>query len=334
MKECLYYKKLKDKIVQCQLCPRFCVIKENSRGNCGVRENKKGKLYSLVYGKPVSARGDPIEKKPLFHFLPGTNSFSIGTAGCNLHCLYCQNWEISQCRPEDVPYLDLSPEDVVKEAIKSKCKSIAYTYTEPAGTAAEYCIDIAKLAKKKKIRSVIVSNGFINEKPLEDFCKNISAANIDFKAFNDKFYKKIADGSLKPVLDSLKILKKNKIWLELTYLVIPGGNDNIKEIEKMCKWIKNTLGKEVPLHFSRFFPYYKMLDKPITPEKTLLKVSSIAKKYLDYVYVGNIKTQRGENTYCPKCKELLIERDRFRVLQNNIKNGKCKCGEKIPGVWE
>ncbi len=332
MKECLYYKQLKNNIVHCQLCPRFCTIKENSRGNCGVRKNEKGKLYSLVYGKPVSARADPIEKKPLYHFLPGTNSFSIGTAGCNLHCLYCQNWEISQCKPEEVPSFDLSPEDAVKAAVKEKCKSIAYTYTEPT-IFIEYCMDIVKLAGEKNIRSVIVSNGFINKEPLEDFCKYISAANIDFKSFNDEFYKKLSGGSLKPVLEALKILKKKNIWLELTYLIIPGENDDMKEIENMCGWIKKELGN-VPLHLSRFFPMYKMKDKKPTSEKTLFKAQEIANKYLDYVYVGNIKTQRGENTYCPKCKGLLIERRGFRILQNNIKSGKCKCGEKIPGIWE
>ncbi len=334
MKECKYYKELKNNKVQCTLCPNFCVIKNNEVGRCKTRKNVNGKLVSLVYGKPCAAHVDKIEKKPLYHFLPGTLSFSIGTAGCTMRCVCCQNWEISQSKPEEVPSFDLSPENVVKEAIKSKCKSIAFTYTEPTGTAIEYCLDIAKIGKDKKIKSVIVSNGYINKKPLIELCKVIDAANIDFKAFNDKFYKEICDGKLEPVLEALKILKKNKIWLELTYLIIPGENDDMKEIERMCKWIKENLGKEVPIHFSRFFPMYKMLDKNPTPLKTLLKAKEIARKYLDYVYIGNIKTQKGENTYCPKCNKLLIERDGFRVLQNNIKNGRCKCGEEIPGIWE
>lgn len=333
MKECIYYKQLKRDVVQCTLCPNFCVIKNNEVGRCKTRKNVGGKLYSLVYGKPVSARAESIQKKPLYHFLPGTNSFSIGTAGCQLSCKYCQNWEISQRKPEEVPSFDLSPEQVVKEAIKEKCKSISYTYTDPIAFY-QYTLDTAKLAKEKGVKNIIVSNGYINKEPLIELCKVIDASNIDFKAFNDRFYKEICSGSLKPVLEALKILKKNKIWLELTYLVIPGLNDDQKEIEKACIWIKENLGKEVPLHFSRFFPMYKMLDKPITPIKTLLKITNIAKDYLDYVYIGNIKTQTGENTYCPKCEELLIERDGFKVIQNNIRKGRCRCGEKIPGIWE
>lgn len=333
MKECLYYKKLKENNVQCQLCPRFCVIKEGLRGNCGVRANKNGILYSLVYGKPVSARADPIEKKPLFHFLPGTKSYSIGTAGCNLHCLYCQNWEISQCRPEEAQSLNLTPEQIVKNARKENCKSIAFTYTEPT-VFYEYMLDIAKLAKKEGIKTILVNNGYINEGPLKELCKYISAANIDLKAFTDKFYKDICSGSLKPVLNSLKILKKKKVWLEITNLIISGKNDNMEEIEKMCRWVRKELGKETPLHFSRAFPMYKLLNIDITPEKTLLNAKNIADKYLDYVYIGNIKTIKGDDSYCPKCKELAIERDGYLILQNNLIKGKCKCGEKVPGVWE
>jgi len=333
MKECKYYKLLKKDVVQCTLCPNFCIIKNNEVGKCKTRQNVNGKLFSLVYGKPVSARADPIEKKPLYHFLPGTLSFSIGTAGCNLNCLYCQNWEISQLKPEQVPSFNLSPKDVVKEAIKSGCKSISYTYTDPVAFY-QYTLDTSRLAKKENLKNVIVCNGYINKEPLLELFKFIDAANVDLKAFNNKFYREICGGKLEPVLEALKILKKNKIWLELTYLIIPGENDDSKEIKEMCEWIKENLGKEVPLHFSRFFPMYKMLDKNPTPLKTLLKAKEIARKYLDYVYIGNIKTQEGENTYCPKCKNLLIERDGFRVLQNNIKNGRCKCGGKIPGVWD
>jgi pyruvate formate lyase activating enzyme len=333
MKEAFYYKKLKNKNVQCELCPRFCVIKPKERGNCGVRENQNGKLTSLVYSKPCAVAVDPIEKKPLFHFLPGEKAFSIGTVGCNLHCLYCQNYSTSQAKPEDVPSLNLSPKKVVEDAIAKGCKIIAYTYTEPT-IFYEYMLDIAKIAKKKGIKNVIVSNGFINEKPLKELCKYIDAANIDLKSFDNEFYKKLADARIEPVLKSLKILKENKIWLEITNLLIENHNTNFKKIEEMCKWIKDNLGKEVPMHFSRFFPYYKMADSEITKEKTLKKAFKIAKKYLDYVYIGNIQTEKGENTYCVKCNQLLIERSFYFMNQNKIKNNKCDCGYLISGVWE
>src|SRR3989344_4456750 len=333
MKEALYYKKLKDKIIQCILCPRYCVIKEDERGNCGVRVNKNGKLYLLVYGKPCSAHIDPIEKKPLFHFLPGTNTYSIGTAGCNLHCFYCQNWSISQCKPEELSSLDLPPKKVVEEAVKNNCKSISYTYTEPVGTAAEYVLDTAKTAKKNGIKNIAVSNGFINEKPLKELCKYIDAANIDLKG-NAKFYKDVTGARIEPVLEALKIYKENKVWIEVTNLIVSGYNDNEKEIKKICLWIKNNLG-DVPIHFSKFFPNYKMMNVKETPEKILVKAKEIAEKIgLNYVYIGNVFLDKAEDTYCPKCKELLIERRGFDVLQNKIKNGKCfNCKEKIPGVW-
>jgi len=333
MKEASYYKKLKNKIVKCQLCPRFCTIKEDSRGNCGVRINKDGKLYSLVHGKPCTVHVDRIEKKPLYHFLPGTNSFSIATAGCNLHCLYCQNWEISQCKPEEIPHLNLSPEEIVKKAIKEKCKSISYTYTEPT-IAIEYFLDIAKLARKNKLKNIIVSNGFINEEPLKDFCKYLDAANIDLKSFDDKFYKELITASFKPVLNTLKILKENNVWLEITNLIIPKKNDNLEEIKKMCTWIKNNLGENTPLHFSRFFPMYKMLNIEPTTENSLLEAKKTAlENGLKYVYIGNIDIENTENTYCPKCEKSLIKRAGFEVISNNIKDDKCSCSEKIPGIW-
>lgn len=335
MKEAFYYKKIRDDILQCNLCPRYCVIKEGGRGNCGVRINKEGKLYLMVYGKPCSIHTDPIEKKPLFHFLPGTMSYSIGTAGCNLHCLQCQNWNISQCKPEEVPSLDLLPEKAVKETIKNNCKSISYTYTEPIGTAAEYVLDIAKIAKKRGIKNVAVSNGFINPEPLKELCKYIDAANIDLKG-NAEFYKKATGAKIEPVLEALRLYKKYKVWLEVTNLIIPGYNDNEKEIKKMCLWIKNNLDINTPLHFSRFFPNYKMLDIKETPQQILIKAKEIANKVgLRYVYIGNVYLDKAENTYCYNCDELLIERIGFDVLENNIKNGKCfNCKEKITGVWD
>lgn len=331
MKEALFYKKLKNKIVRCELCPRLCLISAGKRGNCCVRENIKGKLYSLVYGKAVAVNIDPIEKKPLYHFLPGSKVFSFGTAGCNLHCMFCQNWEISQAKPENRESDELNPKDIVKQAKWKGCKSIAYTYSEPT-IFYEYMLDTAKLARKHGLKNVLVSNGFINEKPLKGLCKYIDAANIDLKAFSDEFYKKYTQSSLKPILNTLKILKKNKIHLEITNLIIPRLNDNKFEIDKMCRWIRNNLGKGTVIHFSRFFPSYKTYEYP-TSLKVLNMAREIAKKYLDYVYVGNIHEKEGANTFCPKCKRLLIRRLGFSVIENNIKNGMCKCGKQIEGIW-
>ncbi len=333
-KEALFYKKINKGILQCELCPKFCVIKENEVGNCGVRKNISGKLYSLVYGKPISANIDPIEKKPLYHFLPGSKSFSIGTVGCNFHCLNCQNYEISQANFDNVTNIDLLPKKVVEQAIKYKCKSISYTYTEPT-VFYEYMIDIAKLAKKKRIKNIMVSNGFINKKPLLELCNYIDAANIDLKAFDSKFYEKICGGKLEPVLNSLKILYKKKIWLEITNLLIPKLNDTNKHIKELCLWIKENLDKNIPLHFSRFFPMYKTNGFQITSTESLENAYRIARNIgLKYVYVGNIASNY-ENTYCPNCGDLIIERSSFLVNKINIKNNKCsKCGEKIIGLWK
>jgi pyruvate formate lyase activating enzyme len=334
MKQALYYKTLKDNKVQCVLCPWNCVIPEDKRGNCGVRQNKDGKLYSLVYGKAVSTHVDPIEKKPLFHLQPGSLAYSIGTVGCNLHCKHCQNYSISQATPEELPGTDLPPQQVVDQAIRENCSSIAYTYTEPT-IFYEYMLDTAKLAKKKGIKNVIVSNGFINEEPLKELCKHIDGANIDLKCFNNKFYRDITTARLEPVLNTLKILKQKKVWLEITNLIIPTLNEDLSEIKKMCKWIQNNLGNNVPLHFTAFYPTYKLTDISPTPADILTKARNIAKEIgLHYVYIGNTYVEGGENTYCPECNEVVIERVGFSVSENRLKNRKCTCGEKIPGVWQ
>ncbi|MDD5133408.1 MAG: AmmeMemoRadiSam system radical SAM enzyme [Candidatus Nanoarchaeia archaeon] len=332
MKEALFYKKLKNKIVQCQLCPNFCVLKENEPGKCLARKNISGKLISLSYGKPIAMNIDPIEKKPFFHFMPGEKVFSIGTAGCTFKCLNCQNFDISQISPEDISTQFVSPEEIIDKVKKSGCKIIAYTYSEPT-TMFEYMLDICKLAKKEKIKNVFVSNGYINEKPLQELCKYIDTANIDLKSINNEFYEKICSGKLEPVLKALKILHKNKVWIEITNLIIPRLNDSSKDIEKLCKWVKN-LDKNIPIHFSRFFPMYKLLNKPETPNKTLENAYKIAKKQgLKYIYIGNLETDK-ENTYCPKCNSLLIERNRYQIIKNNIKGDKCyNCNAKIPGVF-
>ncbi len=333
MKKALYFDKLENNKVQCKLCPHKCVVSEGNKGICGVRKNVKGELYSLVYGKAVAMNIDPIEKKPLFHFLPGEGVLSVGTYGCNLKCKHCQNFDISQVRDKDVeelPGYNLSPEEIVKEALKKDCKMIAYTYTEPT-IFFEYMLDIAKLAKKNGLKNIIVSNGYINPEPLKELVKYIDAANIDLKAFAEEFYKDISCGSLKPVLETLKYLYSKKVWLEITTLLIPAENDYPQEIREECKWIKENLSSKVPIHFSRFFPLYKMIDKDATSEESLIEAKKIASEHLDYVYIGNILINDGENTHCPKCKKLLIERDRYFVLDFKEK---CECGFKLDGVFE
>jgi len=332
-KEALYWKKL-GKDIQCQLCPHFCVLKKGERGKCKVRKNINGKLISLVYNKPCSLALDPIEKKPLYHFLPGEKALSIATAGCNLHCSHCQNWEISQCHPEKLRNLELKPEEIIKEAKENKTKIISYTYTEPT-IFYEYMLDISKLAKEKKIKNTTVTNGFINPEPLNELCRYIDASNIDLKSIDDEFYRQVCGARLQPVLESIKLMKKNNVWIELTNLLIPGLNDSTEQIEKLVDWVKKNLGKDTPVHFTAFYPTYKMLNLPSTPLITLRKARNIAlSKGLRYVYTGNLQDEEGNNTYCPKCREMLIKRKFFEVIENKLKKGKCfNCGEKIPGVW-
>jgi len=332
MKEALYYKTVKGNI-QCVLCPRDCIIKENNIGFCGVRKNIKNKLYSLVYAQPVSVAIDPIEKKPLYHFLPGSRSFSIGTVGCNLRCKHCQNWEISQAKPGQYPSSTLEPEEIVEKAIKNNCKSISYTYNEPT-VFYEYALDTAKLAKKRGIKNVIVSNGFINEEPLIEWCKYMDAANIDLKG-NDSFYRKVTTAWLEPVQNTLNLLKEKKVWFEITNLIIPTLNDSLRDIEIMCKWIKENLGISYPLHFTAFYPCYQLSSLPPAPADMLVKAKNIAGKMgFEYAYIGNVLADKDSNTYCQKCRKLLIERSYFDVYQKNIKNGKCSfCGERIAGIW-
>ncbi|MBD3354674.1 AmmeMemoRadiSam system radical SAM enzyme [Candidatus Woesearchaeota archaeon] len=288
MKEALYYEVLERKKTRCRICPRNCIIENGKRGFCRARENQDGKLYSLVYAAPCSVNIDPIEKKPLYHFLPRTKTFSIGTAGCNLRCKFCQNWKISQAMPEDLPLIELSTNKAVETAKAEGCKSISYTYTEPS-IFYEYVLDTAKLAKKKGLKNVMVSNGFINHEPLKKWCKYMDAASIDLKSFSDDFYRKYTGAWIKPVLETLKILKKEKVWIEITNLIIPGLNDDMEEIKEMCRWIKKELGEEVPLHFSRFFPDYIMKDIGPTRKETLFKAKEVAEKAgLKNIHLGNI----------------------------------------------
>jgi len=334
-RKAMYFNKLSDDKVQCTLCPFNCILSPGQTGACKARKNVKGELISLTYGKPVSLAIDPIEKKPFFHFYPGTQVFSLGTAGCNLHCNFCQNWQISQVSPEKVPNYEISSEEIVKKAIGSGSKSIAFTYNEPI-VFYEMMLETAKLAKHKGLRTVMVTNGYINTEPLEELAEYIDAANVDLKAFTNKFYSKYTGATLEPVLNSLKTLKRKGVFLEVTNLLIPGANDSEKEITELCKWIKKNLGEETPLHFSRFFPAYKLKNVPPTPVETLKMAKKIAEKVgLKNVYIGNVITEGGENTICPKCGEIVIERERYIVKNNRLENGKCpKCGKEITGMFE
>lgn len=333
--EAMYYEKLENKAVQCRLCPNMCLLPNLTRGRCGVRMNIEGKLYSLVYGKPVAVHVDPIEKKPLSHVLPGTKSFSIATAGCNLGCVFCQNWQISQVKPEEADHYNLTPQQIVDLAVSSECPSIAYTYTEPT-VFYEYMLDTAKLARKAGIKNVMHSCGYINPEPLKELLQYMDAANIDLKGFSEEYYQEMCFGRLEPVLVTLKTIKKEGVWLEITNLIVPGKNDDPEMIRKMCRWIKKELGPDVPLYFAAFHPNYRLKGVPPTPVKTLEVAHNIAKREgLRYVYIGNIYGHTTEHTYCPKCKAIVIERRGYTILENNLWRGKCKsCGTEIPGVWQ
>ncbi len=333
-KKARFFKPLKNGKIQCLLCPRECIVTPGQRGMCRVRENQKGVYYTLVYGNPCALHIDPIEKKPFFHFLPGTQALSVATAGCNLSCKYCQNWEISQFPPEKTFNFNVSPSELVNMALKYKTPSIAYTYTEPS-VFYEYMYDTAKIASKKGIFNIYHSNGYLNKKPLEKLIPYLSAANIDLKGFSNSFYREISGGTLKPVLNTIKTLKKNGVWVEITNLVVPTKNDSPSMIREMVKWIIDNVGPEVPLHFSRFYPMYKLKNLPPTPVKTLERAREIAlEEGMKFVYIGNVFGHKAENTYCPKCGRVIIKRKGYTIYENNIKKGKCKfCGERIPGVW-
>lgn len=321
-------------IVRCGLCPMKCMLSKGQVGPCKARTNKDGKLYSMVYGQIAAAHLDPIEKKPFFHVLPGSKAFSIATTGCNLRCKFCQNWQISQIFPWEMKPFYAKPEDVVDAALRSGAKSIAYTYNEPT-VYIEYIMDIARLAREKGLKNIIVSAGYINPEPLKDLLKYVDAVKIDFKGFSEEFYEDMTSGSLAPVLEAMRIIKSSGVWLEIVNLVIPTHNDSEDEIRGLILWIKDNLGPDVPLHLTRFHPDYKMQNLPPTPVKTLKDARRMALDLgLHYVYTGNISDQGDESTYCLRSKEKVIERNGFFVVSNKLKNGKCPDGETIPGLWE
>ena len=333
IREALLYEKLDDKKVHCFLCSHHCNILPDKFGVCNVRQNKDGKLYTHVYGKVIASHIDPIEKKPLYHFLPGSDSYSIATAGCNLKCDFCQNWQISQASKENdsVAGYELTPEQIVKEAKKNGCKSISYTYTEPT-IFFEYAYDTARLAKENGIYNNFVTNGYMTQKALEAIRPYLDACNVDLKSFNDEFYKKMCKAHLEPVLDSIKTMKKLGIWVEITTLIVPGQNDSDKELKDIAGFIVN-LGPEIPWHISRFHPDYKYLNSEPTPIETLRKAKKIGEEAgLRYIYLGNVI--EGNNTYCYNCNSLLIERAIFDVVSYNIKDNRCpKCSTIIDGTF-
>ncbi len=330
----MFWEKLPEKQIKCLLCPRECQISDVERGYCGVRENRGGEYQTLVYGAVCSANVDPIEKKPLFHYLPGTPAFSIATVGCNIECKFCQNWQISQFRPEQVNSTLIEPERLVAACKARRAPTIAYTYSEPV-IFYEYMHDAAALAREAGIGSVMISNGYIQEKPLRQLCRHLTGVKIDFKAFSEKFYKETCAGELAPVLATLEILKDIGIWFELVILVVPTLNDSPDEIRGMSEWVVKHLGPDVPMHFTRFHPTYRITNLPKTPVSTLDRSRKIAiDAGVHYVYVGNVPMHPGENTYCHNCKNELIRRVGFRISANRIADGKCpKCATAIPGVW-
>lgn len=329
-----YFTSLGNNTIRCELCPHQCEVKEGERGFCRVRENVKGEYYSLVYGNPCAVHVDPIEKKPFFHVLPATKSFSIATAGCNFTCKFCQNWAISQAQPDDTMNYKLSPEEVIKLSIQYQCKSVASTYVEPT-IFMEYMLDIGRLCKQNGLLKVMHSNGYVNPGPLMDLCKYLDAACIDLKGITEEYYQEMSGGSLKPVLTTLKTLKQHNIYTEIVTLVIPGKNDDPNHLKKLCQWVKTELGADVPIHFSRFYPTYKLKMIPPTPVTTLEQARQIAlSEGLHYVYIGNVPGHEGENTFCPNCQKKIIQRMGYEIKSVSMKNGRCQyCNYSISGIW-
>ncbi|MBN1677821.1 MAG: AmmeMemoRadiSam system radical SAM enzyme [Candidatus Thermoplasmatota archaeon] len=328
-KEASFWTREGDK-VRCGLCPHRCRISAGKRGLCGVRENRNGTLYSLIFGKASSIHPDPIEKKPLYHFLPGTTAISFGSIGCNLFCLYCQNWSISKAKYGQFGLTDMTPEDVVRYAKDAGASSVSWTYNEPT-IWHEFTTLASRAAHDSGLKTSYVTNGYINEEPLRDLKGVIDAMNIDVKAFSEGFYERVCGGRLAPVLRTCELAHEIGIHIELTYLVIPEHNDSDDEMSKFCAWAAEKLGKEVPVHFSAFHPDYKMTKVPKTPEKTLLKAYDLARRAgLEFVYLGNIWAGERDDTYCPKCGTKVIDREGFSVRQTRLKGDRCgKCGAPL-----
>lgn len=333
-KKARHYVRLSNRRVQCTLCPRACIVKPGQRGFCRVRENREGEYYTLVHSNPCAVHIDPIEKKPLFHFLPGTAALSIATAGCNFTCRNCQNHDISQARPDDTVNVRLTPEDVAALAVQYETPTIAYTYTEPT-VFFEYMLETARVARQKGVLNIYHSNGYINKNALGELAPLLDGANVDLKGFSDTFYRDITGGTLEPVLEALKLLKSNNVWLEITNLVVPTKNDSDAMLTDLCRWVSEELGKETPVHFSRFYPQYKLQNLPPTPVETLRRAANIARASgLHYVYIGNVPGVVEENTECHECGKRIIGRTGYHVNSYELDAGRCRfCGTDIPGRW-
>jgi len=328
----------KKPVIRCQLCPHKCLIEEGQRGRCRTRMHVKGTLKSLVYGRPVAIHTDPVEKKPLFHFLPGSFAYSLGTSGCVLRCRFCQNWEISQMSPEDFTVTRLKANAPVETASAQKTPIIAFTYNEPT-TWTEFMLDVAPVAHEKGIRCVMISCGFINPGPLNDLAQILDAIKIDLKGFSENFYQNVTSASLRPVLESIKVVsnqvKQGRCHLEVVNLVVPSLNDSQSMLENLCAWVYDETGPNTPLHFTKFHPDYQLMNLPSTPVATIEKARDMAmKKGLRYVYVGNVPGHPGAHTYCPSCGKAVLERNNMFLMANRLKDGRCSfCGEVIQGVW-
>ncbi len=335
MKEALFYSRKNDRDVSCSLCPHHCLIRPGKSGLCRVRKNESGTLYSLVYGRSIAENVDPIEKKPLSHFLPGSHSFSIATVGCNLFCRHCQNADISQpSRDLDLmPGHNLPPEEVVRRALATGCRSISYTYTEPT-IFFEYAYDTAVLARESGLKNVFVTNGYISPEPLREIAPYLDAANVDLKSFSREFYRKICGAKLAPVLEALKLYRELGIWLEVTTLLIPQENDSDAEVRQIAEFISKELGPDVPWHVSSFHPTHRLTDRPRTPLETLRRARKIGLSAgLQYVYQGNIPGE-GEDTLCPGCRKSVISRIGFTLRSNHLQAGRCPhCLTPVEGVW-
>ncbi len=332
--EAKFYQKLPNHKIKCELCPRACTVVDTERGHCGVRENRGGTLYTLVYSQVAGAHVDPVEKKPLFHYLPGTTAFSLGTAGCNVNCKFCQNWEISQSRPEQVPAQYAPPRRVAELARLHSCPTIAFTYSEPV-VFSEYLMDTADAGHEAGICSLVVSNGFIQEEALKTAYGKMDAVKIDLKSFSESYYRQVVNGNLKPVLDTLVNLRKMDKWTEIVYLVLPDLNDSDQEFRGLAQWIKANLGEDVPLHFTQFHPGYLLQNLAVTPVPTLERAKAIADaEGLHYVYIGNVPGHPAQNTYCPKCRKILVERVGFAASRMLIEKNCCPfCRQPIAGIW-
>ncbi len=333
-REVRHYRKLSGGQVQCTVCPLNCVLSSGETCFCRTRTNHDGKLLNHAFDNPCVLRVDPIEKLPLNHYLPGTQSLSLATGGCNLRCLYCQNWQQSQDRPERLRTLDCDRSAAVEGARSKGCATIGYTYTEPVAFY-EWCLEVARHAREKKVRNVVATAAFINEEPLKELCDVTDAFTVAVKGFTEKFYDKVCGVKLAPVLRACEVIRKRGVWLEVVTLLIPTYNDSVEEARLLARWVKGSLGADVPLHFARFVPEYRLRDLPRTP----LNVMEDARKAalaegVKHVYLSNVAPHEGNNTFCPKCQTAVVERLGFKILSNRLDKGRCaKCREAIPGVW-